>query len=76
MRKHLLIIVATMAVTIGVQAQRIEVVDAEGHGIPLVSVLTEEGNFIGTTDMDGVVADVKGASKVAVTHVAYKPLRI
>lgn len=73
MRKHLLIIVAAMAVTIGVQAQRIEVVDAEGHGIPLVSVLTEEGNFIGTTDMDGVVADVKGATKVAVTHVAYKP---
>jgi hypothetical protein len=54
-------------------AQRLEVVDAEGHGIPLVSVLTEDGVLIGTTDMSGVLADMKGAAKVAVTHVAYKP---
>ena len=32
------------------QAQKIEVVGADGHGIPLVSVLTEDGNLIGTTD--------------------------
>jgi len=58
---------------ISAQAQKIEVVDADGHGIPLVSVLTEGGNVIGTTDLNGMLADVKGAAKVAVTHVAYKP---
>ena len=35
--------------------------------------MTEDGVLIGTTGMDGVLADVKGAAKVAVTHVAYKP---
>lgn len=73
MNKILLMTVAAMMTAMSVQAQRIEVVDANGHGIPLVSVLTEEGNLIGTTNMDGVVPDVKGAAKVAVTHVAYKP---
>ena len=48
-------------------------VDNDGNAIPLVSVLTEDGTYIGTTGMDGVLADVKGAKKVAVTHVAYKP---
>ena len=56
-----------------VHAQRIQVVDNDGNGIPLVSVLTEDGTYIGTTGLDGVLADVKGAAKVAVTHVAYKP---
>lgn len=54
-------------------AQRIQVVDNEGNGIPLVTILTENGNMIGTTNIDGVFDDVKGAAKVAVTHVAYKP---
>ena len=54
-------------------AQQIQIVDNNGDGIPLVSVLTEEGVLIGTTDLDGRLADVKGAAKVAVTHVAYKP---
>ena len=58
---------------VNVHAQRIQVVDNDGNGIPLVSVLTEDGTYIGTTGLDGVLADVKGAAKVAVTHVAYKP---
>lgn len=40
-------------------AQKIEVVDADGHGIPLVSVLTEDGTLIGTTDLSGALSDVK-----------------
>ena len=55
------------------RAQKIQVVDNDGNAIPLVSVLTEDGVLIGTTGLDGVLADVKGAAKVAVTHVAYKP---
>ena len=64
--------VALMAFT-NVYAQRIQVVDNDGNTIPLVSVMTQDGVYIGTTDMNGVLADVKGAAKVAVTHVAYKP---
>lgn len=62
-----------MMTALNVQAQKIQVVDADGYGIPLVSVLSESGVLIGTTDLDGVLANVKGAEKVALTHVAYKP---
>lgn len=55
------------------QAQKIKIVDNDGNAIPLVSVLAEDGTYIGTTDFDGVLANVKGATRVAVTHVAYKP---
>ncbi len=54
------------------QAQRLEVVDADGHGIPLVSVLTEDGTLLGTTDFNGVLANVKGNARVTLTHVAFK----
>ena len=49
------------------------VVDAEGDPIPLATVLTEDGNIIGTTNLDGVLNDVKGADRLLITHVAYKP---
>ena len=58
---------------VSAQAQKIQIVDNDGNAIPLVSVMTENGNYIGTTDFDGVLNDVKGAAKVALTHVAYKP---
>ena len=73
MKKILLMVAVAIMTATTMNAQRIQVVDNEGQGIPLVSVLTEDGNLIGTTDLDGVLADVKGAAKVAVTHVAYKP---
>ena len=63
-----LLIVATSA-----KAQKITTVDTDGNVIPLVSVMTESGVMIGTTDIHGVLADVKGAKKVAVSHVAFKP---
>ena len=72
--KRLFLLTATLLWAVaGLKAQRIEVTDAEGHGIPLVSVLTDDGVLIGTTDLKGVIADVKGAPRVALTHVAYKP---
>jgi len=73
MKKILLMVAVAMMTALNVNAQRIQVVDNDGKGIPLVSVLTADGNLIGTTDLDGVLADVKGAAKLAVTHVAYKP---
>ena len=72
MKQFHLILTAFLMVTIGAKAQRIEVVDSDGNGIHLVSVLNEEGNMIGTTNLEGVIADVKGAKKIVLTHVAYK----
>ena len=66
-------VAVAMMASVDVYAQRIQVVDNDGNVIPLVSVMTQDGVYIGTTDMNGVLADVKGAAKVAVTHVAYKP---
>ena len=73
MKKRLTMIVTAIIATISAQAQKIQIVDNDGNAIPLVSVMTEDGIYIGTTGLDGVLADVKGAKKVAVTHVAYKP---
>jgi hypothetical protein len=72
MRKLHLILAAFLMTVLGVQAQRLEVVDTDGNGIHLVSVLTEEGNMIGTTNLEGVIADLKGEKRVVLTHVAYK----
>ena len=73
MKKNLLLAAVAIMTALSAQAQKIEVVDADGNGIPLVSVLTEDGIYIGTTGFDGVLGDVKGAKKVALTHLAYKP---
>ena len=61
-----------MLIATSAKAQKIEVVDSDGNGIHLVTVLTEDGNMIGTTDLGGIILDVKGAKKVVLTHVAYK----
>ena len=73
MKKILLMVAVAMMTAMSAMAQKIEVVDAEGNGIPLVSVTTEDGVFVGKTDLNGVLADVKGAQKVGLSHVAYKP---
>lgn len=73
MKKYLLMAAVVMMTAMSAQAQKIEVVDVDGNGIPLVSVTTENGVYIGKTDLNGVLADVKGAKKVSLSHVAYKP---
>ena len=73
MKKILMLAAVAMMTSMSAIAQRIEVVDAEGNGIPLVSVTTEDGVFVGKTDQNGVLDDVKGAQKVGLSHVAYKP---
>ena len=57
-------VAVVLMTTVSAMAQRIEVVDAEGNGIPLVSVTTEDGVFVGKTDLNGVLDNVKGARKV------------
>ncbi|MBR4645011.1 MAG: hypothetical protein IKO73_07660 [Bacteroidaceae bacterium] len=73
MMKKMLLMVVAMTTIMSAKAQKIEVVDQEGVGIPLVTVLTEDGNIIGTTNLNGVLNDIKGAERLLVTHVAYKP---
>ena len=70
--KRILFLTVACLLAISASAQRIEVVDSDGNGIHLVTVLTEDGNMIGTTSLEGVIADVKGAKKVVLTHVAFK----
>ena len=76
MRKFMIMVAVAMMTAISTQAQKIEVVDTDGNGIHLVSVMTEDGVFIGKTDLNGVLADVKGAKKVTLSHVAYKPQQV
>ena len=70
------VIVAAMMAAVGAQAQRIQTVDEGGQPIPYASIFTEAGDFIGTTGLDGVISDVKGAEVVSVTHVAYKSKKV
>lgn len=73
MRRILSIMAVLVWAATSVHAQKIKVVDEDGYGIPLVSVQTEDGVCIGTTDLDGVLADVRGNARVSLTHVSYKP---
>lgn len=67
-----LFLIAVLMVAVGIKAQKITVVDNDGNGIHMVTVLSEDGNMIGVTDLGGTLLDVKGAAKVLIKHVAYK----
>ena len=73
MKRAIAMVFVALMMSISTHAQKIQVLDADGNAIPLVSVLTEDGVLIGTTDINGTLANVKGAAKVALTHLAYKP---
>jgi len=72
MRKILTSLVLLLVATAS-QAQRIAVVDSNGNGIHLVTVLTEDGNMIGITNLEGMTPDLGGAVRIVLTHVAFKP---
>ncbi len=73
MKKILLMVAVAMMAALSAQAQKIKTVDTQGNPIPLVTILGMDGVMIGTTNINGELDDVKGAAKVTVTHVAYKP---
>lgn len=73
MRKISFLFAICLMTVLTVKAQKIVVVDVDGDPIPLAMVLTADGNIIGTTNLNGEWADVKGAAQVLITHVAYKP---
>ena len=65
-----------MMTAMSAQAQKIQTVDKDGQPIPYASIFTETGDFIGTTGLDGILSDVKGAEVVSITHVAYKSKKV
>ena len=65
-------VVAAIMVTLSAEAQRIRTIDKKGQSIPFVSVMTTDNKYIGVTDVEGVIDDVKGADTIMVSHVAYK----
>ncbi|MBR2233880.1 MAG: hypothetical protein IKI19_08630 [Prevotella sp.] len=72
-KQTILAAIFTLCGVTSAQAQKIQVVDESGQGIGLASVTDGNGVLIGLTDINGVLADVKGNQTVAITHVAYKP---
>lgn len=66
-----MVAVAWMAAMNG-WAQRLQVVDSEGNPIPYASLLNPQAKYIGITNLEGVVDDVKGAKDITITHVAFK----
>ena len=76
-RSTLLMMAALVMMTaMSVQAQKIQTVDKDGQPIPYASIFTETGDVVGTTGLDGILEDVKGAEVVSITHVAYKSKKV
>lgn len=73
MKKIILMAVVALMATMSAEAQRIRTIDKDGQPVPYVSVLTTDARYIGVTDINGVIEDVKGADTISVSHVAYKP---
>jgi hypothetical protein len=69
-------VAVAMMTAMSAQAQRIQTVDKDGQPVPYASIISEDGQIIGTTDLNGVLDDVKGAEVVSITHVAYQPKKV
>ena len=72
MKKFLLIVAVVWMAATNALAQRLQVLDSEGNPIPYASVLNPQAEYIGITNLEGVVDDVKGAKDITITHVAFK----
>jgi hypothetical protein len=72
MKKILLMAVAALMAAMNVEAQRLQVVDTDGNPVPYASVLNPKAEYIGITDLEGVLADLQGEKDVTITHVAFK----
>jgi hypothetical protein len=57
-------------------AQTLKVVDNAGQPVPYASIISDDGDFIGTTDIEGTLSDLKGADIVSITHVAYQAKKV
>lgn len=76
MKKTILITCLMLLCVIPLHAQRIQVVDGDGTPIPYVTVTTNEGKYIASTDIDGWIESVGENTTIHLSQVAYKPLTI
>ena len=76
MKKTILFICLMLLCAIPLHAQRIQVVDGDGMPIPFVTVTTNEGKYIASTDIDGWIESVGDNTTIHLSQVAYKPLTI
>jgi len=77
MMKRILLTAAIVLCCVNVVlAQRIEVVDKQGNGVPYATVTTPDAEFIGTTDMNGVLENTKDYATIVVSHIAFKPQKV
>lgn len=75
-KKTILIIGLMLLCAIPLHAQRIQVVDGDGMPIPFVTVTTNEGKYIASSDIDGWIESVGENTTIHLSQVAYKPLTI
>ena len=76
MKKIILLAAAAMMAVMSAQAQKIQTVDPDGLPVAYVTVIDDDGNIIGYTNIDGVLNDVNGAEVVTLTHVAFKSKKV
>ncbi len=63
-----------MVASVSIMAQKVQTVDTDGNPVSYASISNaDNGNIIGTTDLQGVLPDVGGVRSIAITHVAFKP---
>ena len=65
-----------LAATVAGQAQRIQVVDAEGQPVAYVCVTDEQGRLVGSTDVDGWLDDAKNTPVLNLSHVAFQDMTV
>ena len=70
---RLFVTFALVAASLLAHGQRLQVVDTDGLPVAYVCVTNERGVLIGSTDVDGWLADAKGAATLVFTHVAFQP---
>ena len=58
MRKILMMVAVAMMTAINAQAQKIQTVDKDGQPIPYASIISEDGNIIGTADLQKHITEI------------------
>ena len=77
MKKSVLMIVVALLTTVNVMGQRIQIMDELGNPVSYANILdADNGKLIGATNLEGVLVDVKGAKKIHISHVAFKPQEV
>lgn len=76
MKRILMMAAVAMITAMTMNAQRIQVCDSEGQPVPYAHIINDNGDIIGTTNLNGILDDVKGAKVISVSHIAYKPKKV